>query len=92
LTPFERLIPKWKAQATANQISITKANEETRKLFATMLAVIQKFNQVSSLQGQLIATQDRSLRAERRSDELEDPTAMPNRQVQLKGGAIANDQ
>jgi len=51
-------------------------------LFATMLAVIQKSNQVSSLQGRLIATQDRSLRAERRSDELEAPTAMPNRQVQ----------
>jgi len=47
-----------------------------------MLAVIQKSNQVSSQQGQLIATQDRSLRAERRSDELEAPTAMPNRQVQ----------
>jgi len=46
-----------------------------------MLAVIQKSNQVSSLQGQLIATQDRSLRAERPSDELEAPTAMP-RQVQ----------
>jgi hypothetical protein len=47
-----------------------------------MLAVIQKSNQVSSLQGQLIATRDRSLRAERPSDELEAPTAMPNRQVQ----------
>jgi hypothetical protein len=51
-------------------------------LFATMLAVIQKSNQVSSLQSQLIATQDRSLRAERRSDELEAATAMPNRLVQ----------
>jgi hypothetical protein len=40
-------------------------------LFATILAIIQKSNQVSSLQGHLIATQDRSLRAERRSDELE---------------------
>ena len=47
-----------------------------------MLAVIQKSNHVSSLQGQLIATQDRSLRAERPSDELGAPTAMPNRQVQ----------
>jgi hypothetical protein len=69
-------------QATASQISITKSERGNTKLFATMLAVIQKFNQVSSLQGQLIAAQDRPLRAERRSDELEDPTAMPNRQVQ----------
>ena len=48
-----------------------------------MLAVIQKSNQVSSLQGQLIATQDRSLRAERRSDELE----APNRDAQSAGAA-----
>jgi hypothetical protein len=48
-----------------------------------MLAVIQKSNQVlSSLQGQLIATQDQSLPAERWSDELKAPTAMPNRQLQ----------
>jgi len=48
-----------------------------------MLAVIQKSNQVSSLQGQLIATQDRSLRAERRSDELE----APDRDAQSAGAA-----
>ena len=53
-------------------------------MFATMLAGSQKSNQASSLQGQsqLIATRDRSLRAVCRPDELDAPTAMPNRQMQ----------
>ena len=50
-----------------------------------MLAVIQKSNQVSFLQGQLIATQDRSLRADRRWDELEAPTAMGTDGRRVKG-------
>jgi outer membrane protein OmpA-like peptidoglycan-associated protein len=44
--------------------------------------VIQKSNQVSSLQGQLIATQDRTLRAEHRSDELEATNRESQSQVQ----------
>jgi len=42
-----------------------RSKSSRRKLFATMLAVIHKSNQVSSLQGQLIAAQDRDLRAQR---------------------------
>jgi outer membrane protein OmpA-like peptidoglycan-associated protein len=44
--------------------------------------VIQKSNQVNSLQGQLIATQQQALRAEHRSDELEATNRESQAQVQ----------
>jgi outer membrane protein OmpA-like peptidoglycan-associated protein len=53
--------------------------------------VIQKSNQVNSLQGQLIATQDRALRAEHRSDELEATNRESQSQVQqLRQESSAN--
>jgi outer membrane protein OmpA-like peptidoglycan-associated protein len=53
--------------------------------------VIQETNQVRSLQGQLIATQDRALRAEHRSDELEDTNRESQSQVQqLRQESAAN--
>jgi outer membrane protein OmpA-like peptidoglycan-associated protein len=53
--------------------------------------VIQKSNQVSSLQGQLIAAQDRALRAEHRSGELEATNRESQSQVQqLRQESAAN--
>jgi outer membrane protein OmpA-like peptidoglycan-associated protein len=53
--------------------------------------VIQKSNQLSSLQSQLIATQDRALHAEHRSDELEATNRDSQSQMQqLRQESVAN--
>jgi hypothetical protein len=60
-------------------MSITKSESGNAEVVRDDVGGYSKIQLGEFLQGQLIAAQDRALRAQRRSDELEAPTAMPNR-------------